>query len=191
MADQSKSGALAKLGLVAVSIALVGLSIAWLESGRAPIRSGSAFFQALAAQRAGDYRTASADFLKVISTTSSHSNATLLTAAYYDLGVIAQNQDMMSRAVDYYKKALAISPTYAPALFNRGVALAPTDPKAALTSYQEILAVTPNDVNTLYNAGLIGYRLGRLTLGRTMLNHAITLDPSLKAKLPSGIRLTP
>ena len=60
----------------------------------------------------------------------------------------------------------------------------PHVPSSAILLYQQILAITPKDPNTLYNLGLLLYSSGQVAQGQAMLRQAIFLAPSLKPKLP-------
>ena len=180
----------AVLGVAVIVVAV--LLIVWLN--QSSTKSSSApnlFAQGLVAQNAGDYSAATADYLSVIALSNAIKNPTRVTATYYDLGVIAQQFGHVNQAVSYYSLALSVTPHYNPALFNAGVALTSSDPKASLGYYNKILATTPNDANTLYNAGLIEYMLGKLTLGRTMIKHAISVVPALATKVPLNVHLNP
>ena len=81
-------------------------------------------------------------------------------------------------------------PAYRPALFNLATAQTSAGQKAAaLTIYERILAITPKDANTLFNAGLLNYELGNQATGRDQINQAIAIAPSLAARVPANVTL--
>ena len=146
------------------------------------------FASGLKAQGAGHLTTARTDYDKVLAQdpTNHDKNNKFV---YFDLGVMDQSAGNTSAAASEYRKALLVDPTYLSALYNLAIVDTPTSPQSAILLYQQILAVTPKDPNTLYNLGLLLYDTGQVSEGQLMLTEAIQLAPSLRAKLPPSVKL--
>jgi tetratricopeptide (TPR) repeat protein len=104
------------------------------------------------------------------------------------LAAACQSTSPSPSAADY-RKALLVDPNYQSALYNLAILDTPTAPQSAILLYQQILAISPKDPNTLYNLGLLLYQSGQVVQGQTMLRQAISLAPSLAAKLPATVKL--
>ena len=135
--------------------------------------------QGLANQEAGALDKAREDFLAVISQDPTNK------VAYYDLGVVAQQQNDVDAAADAYRKALDIDPQYQPALFNLAVLLAPVEPETAEDLYRKLLAINPNDANVHFNLGLLLRQMGRQSEGNAEVARALELKPELASRLPT------
>jgi tetratricopeptide (TPR) repeat protein len=175
---------------VAIGVVVIGAGTAACQSTASPPSPNAAkvFAAGLKAQGAGDLTTARADYNKVIAEdpTNHYKNNKYV---YFDLGVMDQDAGNGTAAAAEYRKALLVDPTYLSALYNLAIVETPSSPQSAILLYQQILAVTPNDPNTLYNLGLLLYDTGQVAQGQTMLKQAIFLAPSLKAKLPASVTL--
>jgi len=110
------------------------------------------------------------------------------TYAYYDLGVIYQTKlNEPTLATDAYQKALLANPKYQPAMFNLAIVQTPTDPQAAINTYNQLLMLNANDANVLFNLGLLLIAQNQPTPGHADLQKAIMLQPSLASRVPKGI----
>lgn len=108
--------------------------------------------------------------------------------AYYDLGVIyQQNLNEPSLAAAEYNKALLADPSYKPAMFNLAIVDTQSDPQGAISLYNKLLALNPNDANVNFNLGLLLIAQNQSTQGHTDLKKAILIDPSLAKRVPAGI----
>jgi Flp pilus assembly protein TadD len=137
--------------------------------------------QGLNAQSLGQNQTAIQDYTAAIAKDPTNQYA------YYDLGVIYQSEDNSTDAATEYNKALAIDASYKPALFNLAVLDTPNSPATAITLYQQLLKLNPNDPNVNFNLGLLLYSNGKVAAGRVDLSKAIKLSPALKSRLPKGV----
>jgi Tfp pilus assembly protein PilF len=107
--------------------------------------------------------------------------------AFYDLGVIYQQENDATNASMQYHKALVIDPNYKPALFNLAVLETPTNPQGAIALYQLLLQLNPSDANVNFNLGLILIANTQSTQGHADLQKAIQINPALRSRLPAGI----
>jgi tetratricopeptide (TPR) repeat protein len=174
---------------VAIVVTVVGLGTAACNSSTPPPPNAAKIFaQGLKAQTAGDLTTARADYNKVIADDpTNHYGKNLY--AYYDLGVMDQDAGNATAAAAEYRKSLLISPNYTSALFNLAIVETPTSPSSAILLYNQILAINPKDPNTLYNLGLLLYNENEIAQGQQLLNEAILIAPTLRAKLPASVKL--
>jgi Tfp pilus assembly protein PilF len=140
----------------------------------------------LAALNAGNDQTARTDFNNVL-TTDPKNKAGDNKIAYFDLGVIDQNQGNTSASEAEYHDALNLDPTYVLALYNLGVEEAVKDPQEAITLYRQVLASEPTYVEAVYNLGLLLYQNGQVPEGQAYLTQALKLDPSYRKLLPAGV----
>jgi tetratricopeptide (TPR) repeat protein len=99
--------------------------------------------------------------------------------ALYDLGVIAQRGGSVNDAANYYQKALASHPDYAPALFNLATMEATVAPKQAATLYQRVITLEPKNAGAHLNLGFVLKGLGKTKQGQAQIATALRLDPSL------------
>jgi len=175
--------AVAVVGLIAVA-----LGAAACQSSPPSPSAGKLFTEGLKAQGEGNLATARTDYDKVLAQdpTNSYRNNKYV---YFDLGVMDQSAGNTTAAASEYRKALLVDPAYKSALYNLAILDTPTSPQSAILLYQQILAISPKDPNTLYNLGLLLYDSGQVAQGQTMLREAITLAPSLAAKLPATVKL--
>lgn len=108
--------------------------------------------------------------------------------AYYDLGVVYQQSlNDANQAANEYNKAILADPSYQPALFNLATLEASSNPQGAIGVYNQLLKLNPNDVNVLFNLGLLLIAQNQGTQGHADLKKAISLDPSLASRVPKGI----
>jgi superkiller protein 3 len=142
----------------------------------------------LAAQGRSDLTTAQSDYHQILSEDPSNTQG-LNKYAYYNLGVIDQQQRNTASASTNYHKAIQLDSKFVNALYNLAVLENTTNPTDAESLYHQILAISPNDINSNYNLGLLLYRSGQQSQGIPLLQKAIQLDPSLRAKLPAGINV--
>ena len=107
--------------------------------------------------------------------------------AYYDAGVIYQQQNNLAAAEAAYHKALLVDPNYKPALFNLAICLTPSDPAQAIATYRQLLQINQNDPNVLFNLGLLLIAQNQGAEGHADLQKAIQLQPALRSRVPAGI----
>jgi len=177
-------------GIAAIGVISLGGCSSGNNSSSTPSGSPKELMnKGLAALNKNDLTTAKADFEAVIKNNPSNQGS-LNTYAWYNLGIIATAQNNNAAAIQNYKNAVLLTPTYNPALFN--LAIVETNAgktKDAIAHYQQILVNKPDDANTLFNLGLLQYKSGNTTDGVKNINHAIFIDPALASRVPAGISL--
>ena len=103
--------------------------------------------------------------------------------AYFDLGVIDQSQGRAASAEGNYRTALGIDPKFTPALFNLAIIRTPTDPAEAISLYQQVIAVNPNDADAHLNLGFVLKSTGKTSEGDAELSRAVQIDPALQSRI--------
>jgi Tfp pilus assembly protein PilF len=174
------------LSLLLFPLLTVGLLAAGCSSS-SPSASSSAdslISQGLSAESHGQTQQALQDFSKAVAQNPSS------TIGYYDLGVIYQQQlNEPNQAASEFNKALLADPTYKPALYDLAILETSTNPLSAINLYQQLLKLNPSDPNVLFNLGLLLYAHDSVAQGQADLNKAISIDPSLKSRVPAGVTL--
>jgi tetratricopeptide (TPR) repeat protein len=148
----------------------------------------SLLLQGVAAQRAGNLSQAESYYQQAIAADPSDQGHQA-AVAYYDLGVIAQQNRSRGQAIDYYNKTLALYPQFQPALYNLAIELTASDPTKALELYNKVVAANPRNANALFNSGLLAYRLGNQTLGVQRIKQALAINPKLSVRIPPSINM--
>ena len=150
---------------------------------QAPTASANALIsQGLSAESHGESQKALTDFKEAADKNPGSA------IAYYDLGVVYQQSlNDANEATNEYNKAILADPSYKPALFNLATLETSSDPQAAIGVYNQLLKLNPNDVNVLFNLGLLLIAQNQGTQGHIDLKKAISLDPSLASRVPKGI----
>jgi len=128
----------------------------------------------------GKKADAVATFLAVIKTQPKNH------VAWYDLGVIAQQDGQATQAANDYLRSLGGDPKYVPALYNLAILETSKNPTAAVTLYQKAIDVQPNDAAAHLNLGFVLGTLGQPVPGAEQILKAIALDPSLNSRVPHG-----
>lgn len=129
--------------------------------------------QGLSAGKAGNSSLALQDFQAAIKSNP------LETAAYYDIGVIYQQQHDTVNAEAYYQKALLVDPKYQSAMWNLALLETPTSPASAVALYEQLNTFDHNDPNVLLNLGLLLRRTGNVAQGNSDILEAVRLNPAL------------
>jgi protein O-mannosyl-transferase len=113
------------------------------------------------------------------STLWSHALATHPSAiAHYNLGVFQLNRGDLASAMDHFREALAVKPSYAAAHNNLGVAFAQQgDLVKATAHFRQALAIEPDDAETQGNLGNALARQGDLREAAIHLRRALALEP--------------
>ncbi len=109
--------------------------------------------------------------------------------ALYNLGLIAQVQNHPSAALASYTRAVAIDPTYTPAMYNKAILLEGTDAHSALSLYQRITSINPKAATAYLRESFVYDRLGDKAKAAQARARAIALDKRLAtvtAAAPSG-----
>lgn len=109
--------------------------------------------------------------------------------AYYDLGVTYGRAGSPRLALHAYREALAADPKYVPALYNRALLVAVSNPPLAEFELRQILALQPDSPTALFHLGLLDVANSALRpAGLRELRRALTLQPTLRAELPPSVR---
>jgi len=144
--------------------------------------------QGIAALKADNYSQAEDSLRQAVNEDPSNANG-LKGLAYYNLGVALQSAGATDQAINAYKSAVELEPTFTSALFNLAEAQSAADPSAALVTYNKILQIKANDTNSLFNSGLIMYSQGDSAGGSARIKQAIAQDSSLSSRVPSNVNL--
>jgi Flp pilus assembly protein TadD len=108
--------------------------------------------------------------------------------AWYDLGVLAAQDDKSDEARADYDRALAIDPSFASALYNKAVMLEAGAPDQAIPLFRRAIAANPKASTAYLHLGWALAKQGHADDATSALDHAVALDPSLKtlAQQPSA-----
>ena len=97
---------------------------------------------------------------------------------HYDLGLYFYEQGQFEMALDHYRKAVVVDPSFAEAYFGIGLVFYTLgDDENAIRFYRLSLDKNPRDADTRNNLGLIYYRRGELDLARSQIEEAVRLQP--------------
>lgn len=104
---------------------------------------------------------------------------------FNNIGTIHFDRGEFDQALAHYRQALALQPDYAEARdnaartsFSQGVAyFTHDDPGAAAACFEQAAFYRPDDVEALYNLGLIYHRLGHLAEAESRYRQVLALDP--------------
>lgn len=96
-----------------------------------------------------------------------------------NLGFLLFQQNRLEEAIEALDRSLALQPTLATALVNRGtVALTQQDLPAAQGFLEKAIAADPNSVPAYANLGLIYGQQGQLQQARAMFQRVLQIQPS-------------
>ncbi len=99
--------------------------------------------------------------------------------AHNNLGIALDRQGRTSEALEHFRRATEIKPTYAEPYVNRGFALARTGNfEAAIREYRRALAVNRNQPRAHYNLGVALHRTGEFDEALEHFENALSLNPS-------------
>jgi len=99
-------------------------------------------------------------------------------ALYNVLGIVAQRSNDRTAALDYFNKALKVSPTYAPAIVNRANAMIETkELDVAESDLKQALVYAPGSVDAYVSLGICQKKMGRFQAAETSFTRAMELDP--------------
>ena len=180
-----------RVGLAAAGIALVLVAGACSSSSKTPAagstgKSASLLNKALQEQVAGNTAQAEKDYKAVIAADPQNKYA------FYDLGLIYDNQGKNSLAEGQYSLALGIDAKYEPALYNLARLRAlDGNTSGAITLYQQAIASNPKDANAHFNLGLLLRHTNKVAEGNAQVQTAVQLNPALASKATAqGVPLT-
>jgi Tfp pilus assembly protein PilF len=136
--------------------------------------------EGLQAQNAGQLDVAKQKYLDVLKLDPTNK------IAYYDLGVLYQQQSDVANARDSYQKAILADSKYQPALFNLAILETPVNPARAEELYRQLLTINQKDANVHFNLGLLLKQVGRQQEGDAEIQTAVSIDPSLSSRIPAS-----
>ena len=173
-------GRVARAGVLAAALSIGTVGLASCGGPSSSATASQDLSAGIAAQKAGDFGTASTDYEKVLKIEPKN------VYALYDLGDVEQFQHQDAAAQTHYLMALAVSPKFENALYNLAILDAKADPRQAKVLYLQVIALTPHDAPAHLNLGKVLLALGEAKAGDAQINLAIKLDPSLKHDAPAG-----
>ncbi|KUO21908.1 hypothetical protein AQJ91_07195 [Streptomyces dysideae] len=104
--------------------------------------------------------------------------------AWYNLGVIAQQDGKTADARAAYEKALKIDPSFTSALFNEAILLKSSDADRAIGLLKRAIAADPKDATAYLHLGQILAEKDRDEEAGEAFRHAVAADPSLHSQVP-------
>ena len=97
---------------------------------------------------------------------------------HYNLGAVLEERKDFAQASGEYNKAIALEPSYEPALAGLGnVELNLGRAKDASQMFRQALQLKPDDVKTVTNYGTALQSLGEIEAAKAQYEHAISLAP--------------
>lgn len=177
-----------KTGRRAVVVVGIGALIAGCGGGGSAKSQSKQALDALNAglkeQVAGHYGAAQRAYKDVLSSDANNKYA------YYNLGVIAQNEQRAADTESAYRRAIAIDPNFIPALFNLAILRTNAQASAeAVSLYQKIISIDDHQAGAHLNLGFLLRSTGQEPLGNVHIARALELDPSLARRntaVPGG-----
>ncbi|MFD9717048.1 tetratricopeptide repeat protein [Streptomyces sp. NPDC059076] len=106
--------------------------------------------------------------------------------AWYNLGVLAQNEGREADAHHAYDAALKTDSSYTSALFNKALLLETGDPDTALNLLRRAVAADPKASTAYFHIGETLARKGLDKQARAAYRQAVELDPSLHPHVPQA-----
>jgi tetratricopeptide (TPR) repeat protein len=179
-----RSTAVARGSVAAVLVALSVSAAACSSGPSTPSGTPNQLLEkGLSAQTAGNLDLALSYYHAVLSKQPSN------VEALYDIGTVYQSRHQVTQAASWFRRAINVDPKFAPALYDLGYIEAANNPSEAITLFQEAVAAQPMNASAWFNLGVLLYRQGQVTQGRADLRHAISLNASLGAQVPSDVKL--
>ncbi|MFE4971638.1 tetratricopeptide repeat protein [Kitasatospora sp. NPDC056651] len=108
--------------------------------------------------------------------------------AWYDLGVVAQQDNRPAEALAAYDSALKTDPDYQPALFNKAILLGPGDTDQAVSILRRIVAADPKAATAHLHLGYGLAKQGHRGEAEESFRTAVRTDPSLRPLVPEEFR---
>jgi tetratricopeptide (TPR) repeat protein len=99
--------------------------------------------------------------------------------AHFNLGAYHFGQQEFPQAIEHYKKATEIAPTYSPAYNILGYAYRQNDDYAnAETAFKKYIELIPNDPNPYDSLAELFLKMGRFDESITQYRKALSIDPN-------------
>jgi tetratricopeptide (TPR) repeat protein len=169
--------------VVLVSVVAVAAACGGGSNSNSPRTSANASVsRGLRAESSGQPQQAISDFKAAVAVDPAD------PIAYYDLGVMYQQYVKdPTQAATYYNRAILADSSYRPALYNLAILESPSNPQGAISLYNQLLKINPNDSNVLFNLGLLLINQGQQAQGQSDVNKAVAINPALKSRVPAGV----
>ncbi|MCM2389714.1 tetratricopeptide repeat protein [Streptomyces albipurpureus] len=108
--------------------------------------------------------------------------------AWYNLGVLAQNEGRRADARKAYDAALKTDSSYTSALFNKALLLKTSDPDEALRLLRRAVIVDPKASTAYFHIGETLAGKGQDKQAREAYRHAVELNASLRSQVPESFQ---
>lgn len=108
--------------------------------------------------------------------------------AWYNLGVIAQQDGKTADARTAYEKALKIDPSFTSALLNEAILLKSSDTDRAIGLLKQAIATDPKTATAYLQLGQILADKDRDDEAGEAFRRAVAADPSLQSQVPERFR---
>jgi len=148
-----------------------------------PTTPAQKFSAGLAALTQGKDQQAATYFKELVAANPRDSNAE------YNLGLAEAYLNEPAAAEAAYQRAIAIDPKMTSALYNLADLQEAHDPQLAIATLRRVLAIDPNNTSAQFNLGYWLEQRGKIAEGEALLGKAIAADPSLRSRVPAGIKL--
>jgi tetratricopeptide (TPR) repeat protein len=168
-----------RYGLIVVAITSAALAACGAQSTPAQ-RASNLVTQGLKAQLSGDSATAESDYTQAIQLDANNKYA------HYDIGTIYDRQGKKPQAIQEYQTTLRIDPNFTDAMFNLAVDTATGDPAGAEQLYRQVITLQPSWAGAWLNLGFVLMGEGKTDEARADWAKAISLDPTMAPRIPSG-----
>ncbi|MCH5676000.1 tetratricopeptide repeat protein [Streptomyces gilvus] len=108
--------------------------------------------------------------------------------AWYNLGVLAQQNDNTADAREAYENALKVDPHYASALLNEAILLRPSEPDRAIGLLERAIAAEPGAATAHLQLAQILAERNRDAEAAAEFRRAVEADPSLRSQVPEDFQ---
>jgi tetratricopeptide (TPR) repeat protein len=178
------------VSIIAVVFVLIGGVTLFELTGSSGFSNsaGSYATAGISAFKAGDLSLALQEFNQELQAAQGSPGA--VAVAHYNIGTTQARMGMISAAEKNFSLAVQGSPSFAMAWFDLGLANAQLGRVAvALHAYDKFLKLQPTNASALLNSGVLMYQHGQKVSGLTRIKRALSLDSTLRGRVPLDIPL--
>ncbi|RKT19519.1 tetratricopeptide repeat protein [Streptomyces sp. 1114.5] len=108
--------------------------------------------------------------------------------AWYNLGVIAQDDNRTAEALSDYDNSLKIDPDFESALYNKALLLESNDTDQAIAILQHVVSADPKASTAYLHLGQALAKKGSDSEAKDAFGRAVHADPSLQPLVPERFR---